>query len=93
MAFHTIQFRKVAAELDVSVAIAPLNKGDTPFLLQTQTYLRLALGLTPEDALLALPIWALDVLRAIDAAFSPELKQDLPIEASVVFTRRASSAA
>jgi hypothetical protein len=32
-------------------------------------------------------------LRAVDAAFSPELKLDLPIEASVVFTRHASSAA
>jgi len=91
--FTRSYFERLAAELDVSVAIEPLDKGDTPFLLQTRTYLRLALGLTPEDALLALPIWAWDVLRAIDATFSPELKRDLPIEASVVFTRRISSAA
>jgi SAM-dependent methyltransferase len=90
--FTRSYFERLATELDVSVAIEPSNKGDTPYLLQTRTNLRLALGLTPEDALLALPIWAWDVLRGFDATFSPELKRDLPIEASVVFTRRDSSA-
>jgi SAM-dependent methyltransferase len=88
--FTRSYFEMLVAELGVSVAIEPLNKGDTPFLSQTETYLRLALGLTPEDALLALPIWAPDILRGFDAAFSLELKRDLPIEASVVFTRPAT---
>jgi ubiquinone/menaquinone biosynthesis C-methylase UbiE len=91
--FTRSYFEMLAAELDVSVVIEPLNQSDTPFYLQTQTYLRLALGLSPDDAIQALPIWAWNVLRAIDATFSPELKRDLPIEARVVFTRRASSAA
>jgi SAM-dependent methyltransferase len=90
--FTRSYFETLASSLGVLVDIEPLNPSDTPFFLQTQTYLRLALGLTPEDALLALPIWAWDVLRGFDATFSPELKRDLPIEASVVFTRRGSSA-
>jgi ubiquinone/menaquinone biosynthesis C-methylase UbiE len=87
--FTRSYFEKVAAELGVSVVIEPLNKGDTPFLSQTQTYLRLALGMSLDNAILALPNWASDILRAVDAAFSPELKRDLPIEASIVLTRRS----
>lgn len=86
--FTRSYFENLASSLGVAVEIAPLNPSETPFLLQTQTYLRLALGLSPEDALLALPMWASDILRSFDAAFSPELKRDLPIEASVIFTRR-----
>jgi len=88
--FTRSYFKALASSLGVSVDITPLNPSDTPFLLQTQTYLRLALGLSPEDASLALPNWAWDVLRGFDAAFSRELKLDLPIEARVVFTRRGS---
>jgi hypothetical protein len=85
--FTRSYFETLASSLGVFVNIEPLNLSDAPFSLQTQTNLRLALGLSPEDALVALPNWAWDILRGFDAAFSPELKRELPIEAGVIFTR------
>jgi ubiquinone/menaquinone biosynthesis C-methylase UbiE len=85
--FTRSYFESLASEIGVLVAIEPLNPSDTPFLLQTQTNLRLALGLTPGDEIAALPNWAWDVLRAIDGTFSPELRRELPIEARVIFTQ------
>jgi ubiquinone/menaquinone biosynthesis C-methylase UbiE len=71
----------------VSVEVDPLWAGADVFVMQTGTYLKLAQGLTQEAAAAALPGWAWDVLRSTDAAFSLELKQDLPIEARVTFRR------
>ena len=85
--FTRSYFERLANQLDVLVDIEPLNPTDEPFLRQTQTYLRLALGLSVEESGSILPIWASDVLRTFDATFSRELKRDLPIEARVVFTR------
>jgi SAM-dependent methyltransferase len=86
--FTRSYFEELAASLgDVAVEIEPLNPSDEPFVLQTRTYLRLGLGLSSEDAAAALPAWAWDVLRGFDAAFSRELKRDLPVEGSVIFTR------
>jgi len=86
--FTRSYFEALAATLGyVSVEIEPLNPSDEPFRLQTRTNLRLALGL-PEDAVVnALPSWAWNILQDFDAAFSRELKRDLPIEARIVFTR------
>ena len=85
--FTRSYFESLAETLGVLVDIEPLNPTDEPFLRQTQTYLRLALGLSIEDAGSTLPIWAWDILRIFDTTFSRELKRDLPIEARVVFTR------
>lgn len=77
----------VASIGGISVEIQPLNQSDEPFVLQTRTYLRLSLGLSESQAIAALPAWAWEILRGFDATFSRELKRDLPVEASVVFTR------
>lgn len=88
--FTRSYFEGLAASLGgVSVEIEPLNPSDEPFVLQTETNFRLALGLSAEDAATALPAWAWDIVRGFDAAFSRELKRDLPIEASIIFTRHA----
>jgi SAM-dependent methyltransferase len=86
--FTRSYFEDVAAAIGgVSVEINQLNPSSEPFLLQTRSYLRLALGLSQEQAAAALPEWAWDILRQIDATFSPELQRDLLVEGSVVFTR------
>jgi len=81
-------FAAVAAGMDrISLEITPLWAGKDAFVMQTRTYLRLAQGLNDEQVTAALPSWAWDILRSVDAALSLELKQDLPLEARVIFQR------
>jgi ubiquinone/menaquinone biosynthesis C-methylase UbiE len=88
--FTRAYFENIAASLEeLSLEIVPLNPSDHPFSLQTRTNLRLALGISEEDARRALPDWVWKTLYDYDTAFSSELKLDLPIEARVVFTRKA----
>lgn len=52
-----------------AVEMYPLHDLEKPFTLQTQTNLRLGLGVTPS----ALPQWAWDILARFDNTFSREL--------------------
>jgi len=86
--FTRSYFAAIAAEIGfVSVEVTPLWAGADVFVMQTGTYLKLAQGLTNDQAVAALPGWAWDVLRSVDAAISLELKRDLPLEARVTFRR------
>jgi SAM-dependent methyltransferase len=85
--FTRSYFEDVTASLNVSVEIQPLNPSDQPLVLQTRSNLRLALGLSEDNVEAALPGWSWDMLGDFDAAFSRELKRELPTEASVIFTR------
>jgi len=83
-------FAAIAAEIGfVSVEVDPLWAGEDVFVMQTGTYLKLAQGLTEDQAGAALPGWAWDVLRSVDAAISLELKRDLLLEARVTFRRES----
>lgn len=73
----------------VSVEIAPLNGLERPFSAQTETNLRLGLGISGERAREIVPQWAWDIFASYDESFSIELKRDLPVEACIIFERIA----
>lgn len=82
--FTPAYFRRAAKELGFSEpVIRPIHDTIAPFSRQTEVNLRLAMGLGCDG----LPSWAWDVLAYHDTMFSPELRQDLFLEASIVLRR------
>jgi SAM-dependent methyltransferase len=82
--FTRAWFERLAAEHGFSrCRIDPILSHDGLFARQTETYLRLGIGRPRE----ALPAWAWDRLRAFDGYFSPELKDELIIEGTIILER------
>lgn len=83
-------FEEILAPLgDYALEIEMINSSDSAFSRQTLTNLRLSSGLSEDAAAQALPGWAWDILKDTDAAFSRELKRDLPIEGRIVINRKS----
>ncbi len=61
----------------------PLELVTTQFVLQTEINLRLVLGKGRE----ALPDWAWQIIERYDNAFSEDLKKELLLEGTVIFTK------
>lgn len=65
------------------LTIYPLHSTASPFLANILAYLQIVLGLDES----ALPAWALEYIREMDAHFSAELRSELLVEAGVVFKK------
>jgi ubiquinone/menaquinone biosynthesis C-methylase UbiE len=81
-------FNNMVTEIaGVTLEVEPLPASDDVFVAKTRTYLKQVKGFADEEVHSTLPGWAWDIVRSVDAAVSPELKRDLPIEARVMFRR------